>query len=153
MKTVRWIFACVLLSAACAPGVPAPAPLDTRNETCGYCRMPVSDPRLAAQIAAPAEEPRFFDDLGCLRDFLSQEAPRKRGAVVYVADHRTGEWTPAELAVFSRCPSVETPMGSHLLAHAGAASRAADPAAGSCTRITATEILGSQTAAQRTARR
>ena len=34
----------------------------------------------------------------------------------YVSDYRTREWIPAATAVYQRCPSVETPMASHLIA-------------------------------------
>ncbi len=132
--------AAALLS--CAAGDPPPAALDTRNDACRFCRMPVSDARLAAQIAAPGEEPRFFDDIGCLRDSLKQGARPPSGAVSYVADHRTGAWVRAGAAVYSRCPSLETPMGSHLMAHADPASRGADPAARGCAPVSAGEIFG-----------
>jgi copper chaperone NosL len=87
--------------------------------------MIVSDPRLAAQIAAPGEEPQFFDDIGCLREYLRSTQP-PGDAVVFVADHRTGEWARAVDAVYTRSHTVATPMGSGLLAHRDAASRAAD---------------------------
>ena len=48
--------------------------------------------------------------------------------MVFVADHRTGEWVDARRAVFTRT-SIDTPMASGLVAHADAASRDADPAA------------------------
>ena len=69
----------------------------------------------------------FFDELGCLRDYLGGHAT-PADAVVYVADHRTGEWVTARTAVFTKT-ATSTPMGSGLLAHADAASRDADPAA------------------------
>ena len=69
----------------------------------------------------------FFDEAGCLRDYLGSHAT-PADAVVYVADHRTGEWLNARTAVFTKT-SASTPMGSGLLAHADAASRDADPAA------------------------
>jgi copper chaperone NosL len=104
--------------------------------------MPVSDPRLASQIAAPGEEPVFFDDLGCLRDFLEQNGAPP-GAVAYVADHRTASWARAAAAVYSRCPSLDTPMGSHLIAHGTAASRDEDAPARSCDRVPASELFRS----------
>ena len=55
-----------LLSACSGP--PGPAALDTQNEVCSWCRMSISDIHTAAQLAAPGEEPKFFDDVGCLRD-------------------------------------------------------------------------------------
>jgi copper chaperone NosL len=137
------VLAILLLSAsiACSTHPPAPAALDTRNDVCRSCRMPVSDAKLAAQLVAPGEEPKFFDDMGCLRDHLIQ-SPAVRGSVVYVADHRTGAWIRAGQALFTRCPDVPTPMGSHLLAHAGAVSRDADPAARGGAPVAPREIFG-----------
>ncbi len=94
----------------------------------------------AAQIAAPGEEPRFFDEIGCLRDDLGA-ATLPQGAMVYVADHRTGAWLDARQAVFTRT-SLSTPMASGLLAHADAASRDADPAARQGDPVAAGTILG-----------
>jgi len=90
--------------------------------------MMVSDVRVAAQIVAPGEEPLFFDDIGCLRDYLASTSAAA-DAVVYVADHRTGAWVDATQAVFTRSATIETPMGSGIIAHADAASRDADDAA------------------------
>jgi copper chaperone NosL len=103
--------------------------------------MAVSDARFAAQLVAPREEPRFFDDLGCLRDFLaSSRAPR--GAVAWVADHRTGAWVRAASAAYARVPGLATPMGSQLVAHQDAASRAADRAAAGGTPLDARAVFG-----------
>lgn len=127
---------------SCRAGDAPPALLDSRNESCRSCRMRVSDPHLAAQLASPGEEPAFFDDIGCLRDFLRAK-PGPAGAVAYVADHRTGAWVRAAAAVYSRCPAIETPMGSHVIAHADAASRGRDSSARGCANVAATEIFGS----------
>ncbi len=130
---------CVL---ACSRGPVQPSPVDTRNDACAHCRMAVSDPRFAAQLAAPGEEPRFFDDVGCLRDALAKRPPLPTGAVAFVADHRTREWVRASRAVFTHRDTLETPMGSHLVAHASAASRDADPSAAGGTPVSAAELFG-----------
>jgi copper chaperone NosL len=90
--------------------------------------MVVSEARFAAQIVAPGELPRFFDDLGCLAGYLGGGRATAQ-AVVFVADHRTRGWQRAEDAVYTRVPALATPMGSHLIAHADDASRDLDPAA------------------------
>jgi copper chaperone NosL len=138
MRTLLWTV--LAAAAACAQGPPPPAPLDAKAESCRFCRMPISDPTLAAQIVAPGEEPKFFDDLGCLRDFLRQN-PVRPGSAVYVTDHRTRGWLPAASAVYTRA-SIETPMGSHWIAHADAASRDADPAARGGVAVERAEIFG-----------
>ena len=138
---MRKVALALLATLACSGKPSGPASLDPRNDACAYCRMAVSDPRFASQLVAPREEPRFFDDLGCLRDFL-RDGPPPPGAVAFVADHRTREWIPAAGAVYTRNPRVQTPMGSHLVAHRDAASRDADRAIAGGTSMTAAEIFG-----------
>jgi copper chaperone NosL len=134
------LLAALLLPCACA-GEGGPADLDTRNDACASCRMAVSEPRFAAQLVAPGEEPRFFDDLGCLRDHL-RSARLPAGAVAWVADHRTRAWVRADRAVFTRVAGLATPMSSSLVAHADAASRDADPAARGGVGVPVAEIFG-----------
>jgi copper chaperone NosL len=135
------IVAASVLAAGCGTGAPRPAPLDTRNEQCAHCRMAVSDARFAAQLVAPGELPRFFDDIGCLADFLKgSRAPA--GSAAFVADHRTKAWLPAERAVYTRVPGLQTPMGSHVIAHADAASRDADPDAATGAPVAVGDLLG-----------
>jgi copper chaperone NosL len=105
--------------------------------------MAVSDPRFAAQLVASGEEPRFFDDLGCLRDWLRAHPDRPRGARAFVADHRTKAWVPAAAALYTRVPGLETPMSSHLVAHESPASRDADADAAAGRPLTAAEVFGS----------
>ena len=127
---------------ACSRGPAKPGTLDTRNDACAHCRMAVSDARFAAQLAAPGEEPRFFDDLGCLADFLrAGKAPR--GAVAFAADHRTKAWVRADRAVYTRVPGLETPMGSHVIAHVDTASRDSDPDARGGAPVSPSELFGS----------
>jgi len=130
-----------LLLVACGGGAPEPAPLDTRNEQCASCRMAVSSAVFASQLVATGELPRFFDDLGCLAEFLKAgKAPA--GAVAFVADHRTKAWVRADRAVYTRVPGLETPMGSHVVAHADAASRDQDGDARPGTPVSVAELFG-----------
>ena len=132
------------IAAGCGAGAPAPSTLDTRNDACAFCRMPVSDPRLAAQLVSPGEETRFFDDVGCLRSYLAAAQSLPPRAAAFVADHETGRWVAAASAAYERCPGIETPMGSHLIAHApGSAPRGA-----ACEAVPASAILGAASATQ-----
>jgi len=133
---------CLLVAAACASGPPQPAALDTKNTECAHCRMIASDIHYAAQIVAPGEEPKFFDDVGCLRDYLKSGTAVPAGAVAYVADHRTGEWAVAADAVYTNVAGFSTPMDSGLIAHANAASREADPRAQRGDRIEVKDVFG-----------
>lgn len=138
MRRVAWLLAVAL--SACA-GPPRPAALDAGNEWCAWCRMAISDRRLASQLVAPGEEPRFFDDLGCLGSYVKGRT-FPPGTVAYVADHRNSEWVSAATAVYTRVQNLETPMASHLLAHADSHSRDQDPDATGGVGVSASEIFG-----------
>jgi len=104
--------------------------------------MTVLDSKLASQIVNAGEEPVFFDDLHCLTSYLrARERTRPLGRV-YVADHLTGAWVPAEQAVYSRDVSRATPMNSRLFAYRDEASRAADHPAGGFGALTVTDVFG-----------
>jgi copper chaperone NosL len=122
---MRALTALLLVIGASACGRVAPAALDTTNELCASCRMVVSNSRSASQIVAPYQEPIFFDDLGCLNQFLSG-SPLPKHARVFVADHRTGDWVDAASAVFSKIDGRAGAMGSSLVAHASMRSREED---------------------------
>jgi copper chaperone NosL len=104
--------------------------------------MAVSDVHTAAQLVAPSEEPKLFDDVGCLRDYLAAHPKNPQGTVAYVADHRSGAWIAAGQAVYTKVPGLETAMASHLIAHKDAAARAADPAAAGGVSLTAIDVFG-----------
>jgi copper chaperone NosL len=135
------VLVALLAAAACASGPLGPADLDTRNEACSWCRMAISEVRFAGQLVAPSEEPKFFDDIGCLGQYVAGSKP-PTGALAYVADHRTKKWLRAGAAIYTSVASLETPMRSHLLAHADAASRDADADAKGGTPRTLTEVFG-----------
>jgi copper chaperone NosL len=137
-----------LLAAACGSGPPAPAALDTKNDACAHCRMAVSNRFFAAQIVAPGEEPIFFDDIGCLRDYVKGHSPLPPDAVAYVADHRTAEWVAAIAALYTRNDAVHTPMASGLIAHKDASSRDRDAASKGGVPVAAADILGPLAAAR-----
>jgi len=108
------IVASFALLVACAADELRPADLQP-GTACAYCRMTLVDPKLASQIVAPGEEPRVFDDFGCLRAYIASH-PQSERSLVFVADHSTGEWIPERDAVFREDPAIVTPMNSHLVA-------------------------------------
>jgi copper chaperone NosL len=120
-----------------------PAELDPANTACQMCRMAVSDVHLAAQIAVPGVESQFFDDIGCLGEYLRQANTKlPPDAVVFVADHRTGAWVRASGAMFTRAAQLETPMGGGIIAHASEESRRQDADAVGGTGVPMAELFG-----------
>lgn len=132
--------AMLVCATACERTSASPAEVDTAHDICTSCHMIVSDVRFAAQIVAPNEEPRFFDDFGCLTTYLTKTT-LSESATVYVADHRTRAWVPARQAIYSRLETTAAPMGSHIVAHASPSSRDADPEARAMTAVTFEDVF------------
>lgn len=139
---MRRLLALVGLLAACASGPPAPAMLDTKNESCAWCRMAISQTLFAGQLVSPSEEPRFFDDIGCLGHFVQASKALPSGTIAYVVDHRTRRWVRAGVAIYTSVTSLATPMDSHLVAHVDSASRDADPTTKGGSPRTLAEVFG-----------
>lgn len=127
MRSLLLLLATGLL-ASCS-GTSGPEALVPGQDSCAHCRMPVSDVHFAAQITAPGELALFFDDPGCLGEFVLTGQVKGDGATAWVADHRTGAWIRADLAVYTRVPTLRTPMNHNLVAHESVASRDGDRAA------------------------
>lgn len=130
----------VLASINCGAGAMSPVAFDASHEPCRYCRMTGSNGRFAAQIVTRSDEPLFFDDIGCLRDYLTATG-LSTDAAVFVTDHRTLNWVAADRALYSQQDSVDTPMGSHLMAHESTESRELDPAARGSALRTAADLF------------
>jgi copper chaperone NosL len=125
----------LLLFLACSPSAMTPVEIDSNGDACHFCRMTISNPRLALQVLDPGEEPRFFDDIGCAAHELRGQTHPPPNRRVFVADVATGAWMPIESAVLERCAHIETPMASHLVARAKASGE------GRCTAVKWREIL------------
>jgi copper chaperone NosL len=139
---MRRLLALGLASAllSCAGEVVPESPVQGRD-LCAACRMPVSDLRFAAQITSPGELTLFFDDPGCLGEFVRSEKI-SADAVAWVADHRTSAWVRADRAVYTRVRGLATPMNHNLVTHETPASRDSDPEARAGRTATLQEIFG-----------
>ncbi len=145
LRFVQLLAVAILLGLggwACSGGVPQPVSLHLHNESCAWCRMAISDHKLAAQLVAPNEEPKFFDEIGCLRDYLAAQTTLPKGALAYVTDHRTEQWIRADRAAYTKAMGLATPMGSHLIAHENITSWREDPNAPGSLSITGADVFG-----------
>lgn len=136
-----FVFAALLPSCT---GEAAPEALVQGRDPCASCRMPVSDLRFAAQITSPGELTLFFDDPGCLAEFVKGGQVKNGAAVAWVADHRTRAWVRADRAVYTRVKGLSTPMNHDLVTHETPASRDSDPETRAGQPVTLQEIFGPQ---------
>lgn len=124
----------VLIVTACTIGEVEPAQPDPSSQ-CAGCRMTVSDLRFATQLVAPGEEPRFFDDIGCMRKYFARHSA-EAAWTGFVSDYRTKRWVGVAKAEYWKCPSIETPMSSHVVTVAAGT----EPPAPDCTAMAFNEI-------------
>ena len=76
--------------------------------------MLISTESGGGQIVSAAEEPRFYDDIGCL---AADWRDRGAGAHAYVR-LAAGRWADAAAAAYARPANLRTAMGSGLAAYA-----------------------------------
>lgn len=100
--------------ASCG-GPPQPAELVLGQEMCSHCRMSIVQRELAAQ-AVQSGRTEFFDDPGCLAQWVRQARPGTEAAL-FVADFETGRWLDARKALYMQSPLLPTPMLSGLAAY------------------------------------
>ena len=139
------LFSIAMSVASCGSAALPPATLDANGDTCASCRMAVSASGVVAQLVVRGEEPRFFDDIGCLASFLQAHEQQPAGAVAYVADRQTRGWVKAGAAVYTRVPDLATPMGSHLVAHIDDRHRQDDPVAVRGTIVPVADVFSGHT--------
>ena len=110
-RTAMAFFTCAMVAASCAR-TDAPAEPVWGKEPCAHCKMLVSQPRYAAQVASDGER-YFFDDIGCMVLWLDAHKPAERA---WVHDATGKTWLDARTARY--VGGARTPMDFGLEAHA-----------------------------------
>lgn len=126
----------VLLWPAPASG---PEPIAYGRDACASCRMLISRPGFAGELRAPDGTLTKYDDLGCLLRGLL--AAHRETSEAWVEDHATGRLVSLLSAFLVRGPGEHTPMGSGLVAFAGADAADAYAAAHGARVTTLADVL------------
>lgn len=103
----------LLALVGCGDRALRPEPVPVGQVACSRCGMLVSREDQSAEWITEGEEPRFYDDIGCLATD-PWIAPGRNARFVHVG--RT--WAPAETSFFARPPGISTPMGYGVAAFA-----------------------------------
>jgi len=103
----------LLLLACMAAG---PRPIAYGEESCGYCRMTITDRRFGAEARTETGKVHTFDSIECLAAYAAAaDTARLRG--VWVTDYnRPGTLVPADSATFWQVDGGISPMGRGLVA-------------------------------------
>ena len=110
--------ALVTLTAACTASGPRPIALGT--ESCGFCRMTITDARFAAEARLARGRTEVFDSIECVAGYTAA-GPADAIVAIWVSDfNHPGALIPADSATFWRLDGgVSSPMGKGLLATVG----------------------------------
>lgn len=112
MKRIIFI---ILLFAAFACGHEpdqSPRKINWNRDVCVNCLMGVTDQKYAVQAINKYEDVLWFDDLGCLIQYMGTDDWKKFGgpeAKIWIGDCETGEWLDARKAWYRY--GDHTPMG------------------------------------------
>jgi copper chaperone NosL len=83
--------------------------------------MAVSQREFAAEAVTVSGSVDFFDDIGCLAEWVIEHQPPE-SAGLFVVDFRSGEWLDAKAAYYIRAEKLPTPMSFGLAAFQSEAS-------------------------------
>ena len=121
MSTPRFVIVAVaLLSAACSAAAAGPPEIVVDRTACSHCGMFVSEPIYAAAYQAHGNEPRLFDDIGCMLEAVRRETASP--IEIWVQDAAGAGWLDADRAIFVASVDIRTPMSGGVLAYADAAA-------------------------------
>ncbi|MCA8972504.1 MAG: hypothetical protein KDC95_22135 [Planctomycetes bacterium] len=99
------VVARVVLTSKDPPAGPVTAVWD--HEACVFCRMHVGEPAFAAQLHTEDGDVWFFDDPGCLFEFLDRDAPKVHAMYFHQKDE--DRWIDGKSVGFVEASP--TPMG------------------------------------------
>jgi len=127
---VAALSAAALLAGCSRSELSGPPELRLGRDECGECGMIVSEDRCSSALLVENEGVRehvVFDDIGCMLDYERDRAGRLTRVDGFVHDHGTREWVRAAEARFLMADreKLPTPMGSGIVAFAGAEAAAA----------------------------
>ena len=106
----------VVAVGGCTPA--GPREIAYGDESCGFCRMTITDPRHGAQVRTAHGRVQAFDAIECAASFV-RALPEGELRGVWVSDHNApGSFVAVESASFWRTTGASTPMGSGLVATA-----------------------------------
>ena len=114
------IVALALLSSACGAQAMGPPEIAVDRTACSHCGMYVSEPIYAAAYQVGDNDPRVFDDIGCMLDAVARETASP--ITIWLQDAAGSGWIDAENAFVVASSRIRTPMNGGFLAYADAAA-------------------------------
>ena len=113
------VLATLLLTALSACTTPAsdpqPPEITYGQDMCDQCGMVIGEARFAAAILLSSNKYLKFDDIGEMLAY-KKARPETQVEAWFVHDYNSEEWLRGESAFFVRSTSLQTPMGTGIVA-------------------------------------
>ena len=114
--TILAILLLILLSACTAPASESQPPdIAYGQDLCDQCGMVIGEARFAAAILLSSGKYLKFDDIGEMLAYFKAN-PEIQVEAWFVHDYTSEEWVRGEKAFFVRSSSLQTPMGTGIVA-------------------------------------
>ena len=95
-----------------------PQPIITGKDMCDYCKMPISDNRLCAEIVTQKGKVYKFDDAHCIKSFVQSPGfKNEKGYDVYFVDFSGNHaLIAAATAFYLKSDALKSPMNGNIAA-------------------------------------
>lgn len=109
------VLGCVFtLSTGCQPA--GPEPITVHKDVCHHCKMNISDTRFAAEVITGKGRIYKFDDVLCLKAFLSNQEADSHNRI-YICDYNEpGHLVPVDSLYFVQGEAIQSPMRGNVAA-------------------------------------
>lgn len=111
MKThsIIFVFLVTLLLASCEAGFD---PVQYGHDACVHCKMTIIDKRYASEMVTKKGKVYKFDDIVCLKKYMSDNNFGPEDLLIFVADYSNpdGKFLDAKQAVYLHHAIFRTPM-------------------------------------------
>lgn len=106
-----------LLLASCETGFD---PIDYGHDACAHCKMTIIDKRYASETVTKKGKVYKFDDIICLRKYMSDNNFPTDGLLIFVADYSNpdGKFLEAKHAMYIHHEIFKSPMNGGYAAFA-----------------------------------
>lgn len=118
MKNIMKIFLpLLLLLASCSKGY---KPIEYGSDGCTHCKMTIMDARYAAEVVTDKGKVYKFDDVLCLRQFMSEQAMNEEELSLFVEKYSTdkNDVIDAKQAAYIQDEFFASPMNGNYAAFA-----------------------------------
>jgi copper chaperone NosL len=110
-----FFFAVLFFIVSCSRGFEA---VNYGHDQCAHCRMTIMDKRFAAELLTGKGKAIKFDDISCLKKYLTANSFIDNKSKYFVADYKNpeGEFLDAGSAVYLHHESLKSPMNGNYAA-------------------------------------